>query len=131
MAFQRSLLAEDLGILAIASAQVRRQARTTQVARERTATCIREQAVIGMAAQEISAAQSNRLLDIANALDRLTEQNQTLQVQIQSLMSRLVIHAADPANTEEVRGVESDWQTPGHTGPMSPSPRRRAAPGPY
>ena len=83
----------------------------------------------------MSAAQSNGLLAIADALNRLTEQNQMLHGQTQSLMSRLVTHAAEQANSvfpdaEEVWGAESDWQTPGHTGRASLSPRR-ATPGPY
>ena len=139
-------------VLAVASAQVRRQrrrvrlqqagrlARTSQVARELTVARVREQAVRecheaahAEAALEASAAQSNGLLAIAEALNRPSEQNQMLHGQTQSLMSRLIAPATETTasvfpDTEDVWGPESDWQTPGR---VSVSPGRRAAPGPY
>ena len=84
----------------------------------------------------MSAVQSHGLLAIADALNRLTEQNQILHGQTQSLMSRLIAPTTEPTvsvfpDAEEVWGQDSDWQTPGTTGRASVSPSRRVASGPY
>ena len=144
MVFQMSLLAEAARVRRqrrrSARQQAGRLARTTKVARELSAAQIREQAVQecqesanAAAAQEVSVAQSSGLMAIADALNRLSEQNLMLHTQTQLLMSRLAPAAAEAPGTAEMYGLDTDWQTPEWlaTEPQrrrSPSPSRRQTP---
>ena len=131
--------------LAVAAAKVKKQrrrvalqqagrlARTSRVARELSAAQLRAQTVqevqeaaTAAAVQEVNAAQSNGLLAIAEALNRLSEQNVMLHTQTQSLMSRLVpVESPDAA---EVYDPDTDWHSPEAPNRQSTSPHRRESP---
>ena len=144
MVFQMSLLAEAARVRRqrrrSARQQAGRLARTTKVARELSAAQIREQAVQecqesanAAAAQEVSVAQSSGLMAIADALNRLSEQNLMLHTQTQALMGRLAPAAVEAPDTEEMFSTDADWNAPEWKPPEGPnrqslSPSRRQAP---
>ena len=132
-------------VLAAAAAKVHRQrrtvalqqagrlARTSRVARAMTAAQIREQAVrdvqegaVEAAHQEVEASQQSGLLAIAEALNRLSEQNVLLHNQTQALMGRLITPAKSTPTEDRVQSesTEHDWTPAESAAFTAQSPRR-------